>query len=124
MPDPLYRRGADTAERGHTAATPVRGLRGSGLSLGNNLRLLGARQGRETQSTRAILIKCLDPAFHKAPPPIEHRRTRCPKFPGQRVVRFAVRRAKNDPCPQRDPLLRLAGTDDSFKLPPALSRCR
>ena len=51
-------------------------------------------------------------------------RTRCLEFLGQRVVRFTVRRAENNPRPQPYALLCLAGTDDPFQFQPALGRYR
>ena len=98
MPDALHRRLADSAELGHAAAAPLRGLRWSALRPGNNLGCLGVRQRRETPPARTVVIKSLDTAFGKAPPPIDHGRTRGVEFPGQRVVRLAFRSAENNPA--------------------------
>ena len=88
MPDALHRRLADAAGLGHAAATPLRGVRRGALRPGDDLGCFGARQRRETPSARTVVIKRFDTAFGKAPPPIDYGRSRCVKFPGQRVVRL------------------------------------
>ena len=120
MPDALHRRLADAAGLGHAAATPLRGVRRGALRPGDDLGCFGARQRRETPSARTVVIKRFDTAFGKAPPPIDYGRSRCVEFPGQRVVRLAVRRAENDPGPQRYALLGLAGPDEPFEFLPGL----
>src|ERR1700730_10680973 len=120
MPDALHRRLADAAELGHAAAAPLRGLRWSALRPGNNLGCLGVRQRRETPPARTVVIKSFDTAFRKAPPPIDHRRTRAVSSLGRRFVRLPSAGAKNNPAPQHSPLLRLPGTEEPFQFLPGL----
>jgi hypothetical protein len=94
------------------------------LRFGNNLGFLAAGQRLETPPARTVTIKRFDTAFGKALPPIQHGRTRCLEFLGQRIVRFTVRGAENNPRPQPYALLCLAGTDDPFQFQSVLGRYR
>src|SRR5271166_3843421 len=121
-PDALHRRLADAANFRHAAATPVGRLRRRCLRHGDNFGFLGSDKGREAPPSRTILIKRLDPAFRKPLPPVQHSRAGGFEFLRQCVVRLPRRRAKNNPRPLRDALLRLASTNNPFKLRPLLGR--
>jgi hypothetical protein len=78
--------------------------------------------GFETAPTRTVLLQRLEPSFNNAPPPIDHGRSRCLELFGERVIRLAVGRAKNNPRLQCYAPRGLTGTNNLFHLP-SIFRC-